>query len=73
MNSSKPVAKSLPASPSNDDNWYFWDQLNWIASEIRYVAKTFPALEEAARKEVLEFLHALDDHDDVHHVFAAMK
>ena len=43
------------------------------ASEIRYVAKTFPPLEDAARKDVLEFLHALDDHDDVHHVFAAMK
>ena len=43
------------------------------ASEIRYVAKTFPPLEDAARKDVLAFLHALDDHDDVHHVFAAMK
>jgi len=43
------------------------------ASEIRYVPKTFPVLDDAARKEVLEFLHALDDHDDVHHVFAAVK
>lgn len=44
-----------------------------IASEIRYLAKQFPDLSEAARKEVVEFLNALDDHEDVHHVFAAMK
>ncbi len=24
-------------------------------------------------KDVVDFLHALDDHDDVHHVYAAMK
>lgn len=44
-----------------------------IASEIRYLAKNFPELNEAARKEVTEFLNALDDHDDVHRVYAAMK
>lgn len=44
-----------------------------IASEIRYVAKTFPEITESARKEVAEFLNALDDHDDVHRVYAAMK
>jgi transcriptional/translational regulatory protein YebC/TACO1 len=44
-----------------------------IASEIRYVAKTFPELDEAARREVTEFLNTLDDHDDVHRVYAAMK
>jgi YebC/PmpR family DNA-binding regulatory protein len=44
-----------------------------IASEMRYLAKNFPDLDAAARKEVLAFLHALDDHDDVHHVYAAMK
>jgi YebC/PmpR family DNA-binding regulatory protein len=46
---------------------------NVIASEIRYLAKTFPDLSETARKEVAEFLNALDDHDDVHRVYAAMK
>lgn len=44
-----------------------------IASEIRYLAKNFPDLDETARKEVADFLNALDDHDDVHHVYAAMK
>jgi len=44
-----------------------------IASEIRYLAKNFVALPEAAHKEVTDFLNALDDHEDVHHVYAAMK
>ncbi len=43
------------------------------ASEMRYLAKTFPELTESARKQVLDFLHTLDDHDDVHHVFAAVR
>ncbi|MFA6561651.1 MAG: YebC/PmpR family DNA-binding transcriptional regulator [Verrucomicrobiia bacterium] len=43
------------------------------ASEIRYLAKSFPELGEAQRKEVAEFLNALDDHDDVHRVYAAIK
>jgi transcriptional/translational regulatory protein YebC/TACO1 len=46
---------------------------NVIASEIRYVAKNFTELSEAARKEVGDFLTSLDDHDDVHRVYAAMK
>ena len=46
---------------------------NIIASEIRYLAKNFPELSEAARKEVIHFLNTLDDHDDVHRVYAAMK
>ena len=44
-----------------------------IASEIRYLAKNFVTLPEAAHKEVTDFLNALDDHEDVHHVYAAMK
>ncbi|HYE31038.1 MAG TPA: YebC/PmpR family DNA-binding transcriptional regulator [Methylomirabilota bacterium] len=44
-----------------------------VASEIRYVAKTFPEVDEAGRKDVIEFLTALDDHDDVHRVYAAFK
>src|SRR5476651_2229518 len=46
---------------------------NVIASEMRYVAKEFRDLDAAAHKDVVDFLHALDDHDDVHHVYAAMK
>lgn len=46
---------------------------NVIAAEIRYLAKSFPDLDEAARKQVASFLNALDDHEDVHRVYAAMK
>src|SRR6266478_3679573 len=43
-----------------------------VASEMRYLAKSFPDLTETDRKEVVDFLNALDDHDDVHRVYAAM-
>jgi YebC/PmpR family DNA-binding regulatory protein len=46
---------------------------NVTASEIRYVAKNFADVSGPARKEVVDFLNALDDHDDVHRVYAAMK
>jgi transcriptional/translational regulatory protein YebC/TACO1 len=44
-----------------------------ISSEIRFLAKNFTELNDAARKEVVDFLNALDDHDDVHRVYAALK
>jgi len=44
-----------------------------LSSEIRYLAKNFAELSEAARKDVTGFLNALDDHDDVHRVYAALK
>jgi YebC/PmpR family DNA-binding regulatory protein len=44
-----------------------------IASEIRYIAKSFPELTPATRKEVADFLNALDDHEDVHRVYAALR
>jgi YebC/PmpR family DNA-binding regulatory protein len=56
------VAKALKAA-----GW------NIIASEIRYVAKSFPDVPESARRDVVDFLNALDDHDDVHRVYAALK
>jgi len=46
---------------------------NIVASEIRYIAKSYPDLDEKARKEVVDFLNELDDHDDVHRVYAAMR
>lgn len=46
---------------------------NIIASEIRFVAKNAPEISEAQRKEVTDFLNTLDDHDDVHRVYAALK
>lgn len=44
-----------------------------VTSEIGYVAKTFPELDDAARGHVGEFLQALEDHDDVQRVWAAVK
>ena len=46
---------------------------NIISSEMRYLAKSFPELSDADRKQVTDFLNALDDHDDVHRVYVAMK
>src|SRR5437764_14009022 len=46
---------------------------NILSSEIRFLAKTFPSLDETARKDVTDFLNALDDHEDVHRVYAAVK
>jgi YebC/PmpR family DNA-binding regulatory protein len=46
---------------------------NVTASEIRYIAKSYPDLDEHSRKEVAAFLNELDDHDDVHRVYAALK
>lgn len=41
------------------------------ASEMRYLAKNFTEVSEAHRAEVVSFLESLDDHDDVHRVYAA--
>ncbi len=43
------------------------------ASEMRYLAKSFPELSEKDRKDVTNFLNELDDHEDVHRVYAAIK
>jgi YebC/PmpR family DNA-binding regulatory protein len=44
-----------------------------LASEMRYVAKNSVTLSDAHRKEVADFLNALDDHDDVHRVYAGLS
>ena len=44
-----------------------------VTSEMGYVPKQFPELSEAQQNEVGEFLHTLDEHDDVHRVWAAVK
>lgn len=47
----------------------------WIvqASEMRYLAKNFVELAEAQRRDAVEFLEGIDDHDDVHRVYAGLK
>ena len=44
-----------------------------ITSEIGYQPKTFSELTEEQMEEVGDFLHTLDEHDDVHRVWAALK
>jgi len=39
---------------------------------LGYVAKSFPTLNEAERTEVGEFLQVVEDHEDVHRVWAAL-
>jgi len=44
-----------------------------LASEIRHVAKTPVELGDAEKQLVSTFLNAIDDHDDVHRLYVAMK
>lgn len=44
-----------------------------VTSELGYLPKQFPELTDDQRREVGEFLQSLDDHDDVHRVWAAVK
>lgn len=43
------------------------------ASEFMWIAKDKVELAEAAKKEVGEFLNDLDDNDDVHRIYTALK
>lgn len=53
--------------------WLKQNDWSVITSEIGYLAKSFPELDEAARAEVGEFLQEIEDHDDVQRVWAAVK
>lgn len=44
-----------------------------VTSEPGYLPKSLPELSEVQRAEVGEFLQCLDDHDDVHRIWAAVK
>jgi YebC/PmpR family DNA-binding regulatory protein len=54
-------------------NWLSQHGWTVVTSELGYVAKSFPELDEAARGDVGDFLQALEDHDDVQRVWAAVK
>jgi YebC/PmpR family DNA-binding regulatory protein len=53
----------------------FLGQNGWVVtlSEMNYIAKNLLELTEEPKKEVSEFLIAIDDHDDVHRVYAGLK
>jgi len=44
-----------------------------VTSEFGFMPKNYPELTEPQRAEVGEFLQTLEDHDDVHRVWAALK
>ena len=44
-----------------------------VTSEMGYIAKNFPELSAEYQAEVGQFLQQLDDHDDVHRVWAAVR
>lgn len=50
-------------------------QMGWTVtlSEPSYLAKSFVELSDDQKKEVAEFLNAIDEHDDVHRVYAGIR
>lgn len=44
-----------------------------VTSELGFLPKNYPELTDAQRAEVGEFLQSLEDQDDVHRVWAAVK
>lgn len=42
-------------------------------SEIRYIPKNYVELNDEQMKEVSDFFEAIDDHDDVHRVYPAVR
>ncbi len=61
------------ASTGTVAQWLSSHDWTVVTAELGYLPKQFPDLTEAQRAEVAEFLQALDDHDDVHRVWAALK
>jgi transcriptional/translational regulatory protein YebC/TACO1 len=53
----------------------FLTQNKWAItqSELSYLAKNVTELEGEAKKEVVDFLNAIDDNDDVHRLYTALK
>jgi transcriptional/translational regulatory protein YebC/TACO1 len=56
-----------PTTPQKAAGWRI------SLSELHYQPKEYPELDEAQREEVTNFLQALDEHADVHRVYAALK
>ncbi len=53
--------------------WLSQNGWSVVTSEIGFIPKSFPELTEQQRAETGEFLQTLEDHDDVHRVWAALK
>ncbi|MCX6946603.1 MAG: hypothetical protein NTU87_01880 [Verrucomicrobia bacterium] len=44
-----------------------------VTSELGFVPKSYPELGDEARGDVGAFLQQLEDHDDVHRIWAAVR
>jgi len=64
---------SAPSDLHAVSKWLGENGWTIVTSELGYMAKSFPELTEEDRQDVGEFLQALEDHDDVHRVWAAVK
>ena len=53
--------------------WLVQNGWTIVTSELGYIAKNYPQLSDEDREQVGEFLQTLEDHDDVHRVWAAFK
>jgi YebC/PmpR family DNA-binding regulatory protein len=50
-------------------------QSGWTVtlSEMSHIAKNFAEITDEQKKEVADFLNAIDEHDDVHRVYAGLR
>jgi YebC/PmpR family DNA-binding regulatory protein len=62
-----------PADLHSISQWLGQNGWTIVTSELGYIAKNFPQLSEEDRVQVGEFLQTLEDHEDVHRVWAAVK
>jgi len=61
------------ASTASVAKWLSENGWTVVTCELGHVPKQCPDLDEAQRAEVGEFLQAIEDHDDVHRVWAALR
>jgi YebC/PmpR family DNA-binding regulatory protein len=64
---------SAPTDLHAVSQWLSQNGWTIVTSELGYIAKTFPELSEEDREQVGEFLQTVEDHDDVHRVWAAIR
>jgi len=64
---------SAPTDLHAVSQWLGQNGWTIVTSELGYIAKNYPSLTDEDRQQVGEFLQTLEDHDDVHRVWAAVR
>jgi len=64
---------TAPVDLHSVSQWLAQNQWTIVMSELGYLPKSFPELTNDERMRTAEFLQALEDHDDVHRIWAAIK